>query len=122
MARKQIDGVRVAKIRNGYMFKQNKGADRRGFHHYLIYYDKYSGKNVAVQTTHLYNKDRKRFWQLSQGLGVKMHLPGFDTPSMVLKKKHVTDARGRPLDFANGDVHVKAKLSRSKARKIYRLK
>lgn len=71
MAKKKLEGVRVAKIRNRYMFKHNKGADRRGFHHYLIYHDKYTGKNVAVQTTHLYQKDRKRHWQLSKGLGLK---------------------------------------------------
>ena len=121
MARKKLEGVRVAKIRNRYIFKHNKGADRRGFHHYLIYYDKYTGKNVAVQTTHLYLKDKKRFLQLSQGRGIKMDLSGFETPSMVLKKAYVYDAKDRPLDFAHRDVHVKAKLSKSKARKVYKL-
>ena len=122
MAKKKLEGVRVAKIRNRYMFKHNKGADRRGFHHYLIYHDKYTGKNVAVQTTHLYQKDRKRHWQLSKGYGVKMTLPGFETPSLVLKNKHITDANGKPLDFAHRDVYVKAKLSKSKARKVYKIK
>lgn len=116
----KIDGIHVAKIRNGYMFKHDKGADRRGFHHYLIYHDKYTGKNVAVPTTHLYQRDPVRFWQLSKGLGMKMNLPGFETPTMVRKKTLVTDANDKPLDFANGNVIVKSKLSKSKARRVYR--
>lgn len=119
MAKKKLEGVRVAKIRNRYIFKNNKGADRRGFHHYLIYHDKYSGKNVAVQTTHLYQKDQKRFKELSQGRGIKMSLPGFETPSMILKKAYVYNSKDKPLDFAHRDVHVKSKLSKSKARKVY---
>ena len=102
-----------------YIFKNNKGADRRGFHHYLIYHDKYSGKNVAVQTTHLYQKDQKRFKELSQGRGIKMSLPGFETPSMIFKKAYVYNSKDKPLDFAHRDVHVKSKLSKSKARKVY---
>ena len=108
MAKKKLEGVRVAKIRNRYIFKNNKGADRRGFHHYLIYHDKYSGKNVAVQTTHLYQKDQKRFKELSQGRGIKMSLPGFETPSMILKKAYVYNSKDKPLDFAHRDVHVKS--------------
>jgi hypothetical protein len=51
-----------------------------------------------------------------------MTLPGFETPSLALKNKHITDASGKPLDFAHRDVYVKAKLSKSKARKVYKIK
>ena len=115
-----MKGVRVAKIRNVYIFKHRKGADPHGFHHYLIYHDKYSGENVAVQTSHLYLKDSSRFSQLRSGKGMKLQLPGFETPSMVMKKSYITDSKDKPLDFANRNVHVKARLSKSKARKVYR--
>ena len=48
-----------------------------------------------------------------------MSLPGFETPSMVMKKAYVYNAKDKPIDFAHRDVRVKAKLSKSKARKVY---
>ena len=118
--RVKIEGVRVAKIKNRYMFRNNKGADPNKFHYYLIYTDKYSGQNIAVQTTHLYQKDTNRFRALANGHGIKMQLPGFETPTMILKKFHTSNARGQAIDFAHRDVRVKSKVSRSKARRLYR--
>ena len=34
--RVKIDGVRVAKIKNRYIFKKKTGFDRNKYHHYLI--------------------------------------------------------------------------------------
>ena len=117
--RTKIDGVRVAKIKNRYLFKKNTGYDRNGYHHYLIYTDKYTGQNIAVETTHLYKKDQKRFQQLREGHGMKMSLPGMEAPSMVLKKFHTTNSNGKGIDFAHRDVKVKSKISNSKSKKLY---
>ena len=118
--RVKIDGVRVAKIKNRYIFRKNTGIDENKYHHYLIYTDKYTGKNVAVETTHLYKKDPVRYNQLRRGKGFKMSLPGMETPSLVLKKQYVTDSRGRAIDFAHRDVKVKKKLSRSKTKRFFK--
>lgn len=115
-----MQGVHVAKIKNRYMHKNASPAERNKFHHYLIYHDKHTGNNVAVQTTHLYVKDPKRFKQLKSGMGIKLSLPGLETPSMVTKKMYITNAKDKPIDFAHRDVRVKSKLSKSKARKVYR--
>ena len=51
--RVKMDGVRVAKIKNRYIFRKNTGFDKNGYHHYLIFTDKFTGQNVAVETSHL---------------------------------------------------------------------
>ena len=72
--------------KNRYIFRKNTGYNRNGYHHYLVHTDKYARQNVAVETTHLYNKDLKRLAKLKIGKGIKMSLPGMETPSMVTKK------------------------------------
>ena len=120
MQRTKINGVRVAKIKNRYIFKKfPKGTSPNGYHHYLIYTDKFTGENVAVQTSHLYNRDPKRFQELRQRKGMKLSLPGFEAPSIVYKRFHITDAKDKPLDFANGNVHVRAKLSPAKSKRVW---
>lgn len=119
-ARVKMDGVHVAKIKNRYMFQKITNNSPNGHHYYLVYTDKDTGKNVAVRTTHLYNRDPVRFAQLRQGGGMKLSLPGLETPSMVLKKRTVTNATGKPIDFAHGDVKIKKRISRSKMRKLFR--
>ena len=118
--RVKIDGVRVAKIKNRYIFKKNTGVDENKYHHYLIYTDKYTGQNVAVQTTHLYEKDKEQFAKLRSGKGIKISLPGFDTPSLLLKKFHTTNSKGKGIDFAHRDVKVKSKISKSKAKRLFK--
>jgi len=117
--RTKIDGVRVAKIKNRYLFRRKTGYDRNGYHHYLIYTDKYTGQNVAVQTTHLYYKDNARFAQLKSGKGIKMSLPGMEAPSMVMKKFHTMNSSGKGIDFAHRDVKIKSKISKSKAKRLF---
>ena len=117
----KMDGIYVAKIKNRYLFRKNTGYDANGYHHYLVYTDKYTGRNVAVETTHLYKKDYVRFNQLHKGKGFKMSLPGMETPSLVLRKQYVTDNMGKAIDFAHGDVKVKKKLSKSKTRRFFKL-
>jgi hypothetical protein len=118
--RVKMDGVRVAKIKNRYIFKKKTGFDENKYHHYLIYTDKYTGQNVAVQTTHLYNKDEKRFAELRNGKGIKMSLPGMETPSMVTKNFHTTNSRGKGIDFAHRDVKVKSKITKSKTKRFFK--
>ena len=118
--RVKMDGVRVAKIKNRYLFRKNTGYNRNGYHHYLVYTDKYTGRNVAVETTHLYKKDPVRFNQLHKGKGFKMSLPGMETPSLVLKKQYITDASGTAIDFAHRDVKVKKKLTKSKISRFFK--
>ena len=113
-----FNGMSVAKIKNSYFFPDSNNP--RGHHYYLIYHDKKSGKNLAVATTHLYNIDRRRFHALSNGEGIKVHLPGLDTPSMVKKKVYSIDSKGRPVDFSNSAVMVRASLSRSKTNRVIR--
>lgn len=118
--RVKIDGVRVAKIKNRYLFKKNTGYNKNGYHHYLVYTDKYTGQNVAVETTHLYNKDKKRFTELRNGKGIKMSLPGMETPSMVVKKFHTTNSNGKGIDFAHRDVKIKSKITSSKTKRLFK--
>ena len=117
--RTKMNGVHVAKIKNRYIFRNNKGADRNKFHHYLVYTDKYTGQNVAVQTTHLYRKDKERFEELRAGRGIKMSLPGMETPSLVIKKFHTTNANGKGIDFAHRDVRIRSRISDSKAKRLF---
>lgn len=117
--RVKMDGVHVAKIKNRYLFRKNTGYNRNGYHHYLVYTDKYTGQNVAVETTHLYQKDPKRFKQLKDGRGIKMSLPGIETPSLILKKTYITDSKGKSIDFAHRDVKIKKKLSKSKSKRLF---
>lgn len=115
-----MDGVRVAKIKNRYLFRKNTGYKRNGYHHYLVYTDKYTGQNVAVETTHLYNKDSRRFAELRSGKGIKMSLPGMETPSMVTKKFYTTNSNGKGIDFAHRDVKVKSRITKSKTKRLFK--
>lgn len=115
----ELDGIHIAKIRNRYLFPKLGKTKPNGFHHYLVYTDKYTKKNVAVETTHLYKKDPDRFRQLNAGAGMKVSLPGFETPSMVKKKFFIEDRRHHPIDFANGDMHIGKKLSKAKSKRIF---
>ncbi|HBF14929.1 MAG TPA: hypothetical protein DDW30_04455 [Clostridiales bacterium] len=115
----ELDGVHVAKIRNKYIYSKFGKSKPNGFHHYLVYTDKYTKKNVAIQTTHLYQKDYIRFKQLKSGAGIKVQLPGFETPSMVKKNFYTEDRNNKPIDFANRNVYVGKKLSGAKAKKIF---
>ena len=56
--------MRLAKIKNKYLFKSN---NPNGTHTYAVYYDWQNRRYNAVQLTHLYNKDQKRFDQVKRG-------------------------------------------------------
>ena len=118
--RVKMDGVRVAKIKNRYIFRKNTGYNENGYHHYLVYTDKYTGQNVAVETTHLYLKDKDRFEKLKNGQGIKMSLPGMETPSLITKTFYTTNSKGKGIDFAHRDVKVKRKISKSKSRRLFK--
>lgn len=114
----KIEGVRVAKIKNRYMFANSSKVSPNGHHYYLVYTDKKTGRNFAVRTTHLYVKDPIRFQQLQKYNLMKMTLPGLETPSMVFKKKYAHNASGKPIDFAHRDVRIGAKLGSSRVKRL----
>ncbi len=72
--------MKIAKIKNHYMFKSN---NPYGTHDWLIWKDRKTGETRAVELTHLYNKDPKRFAQLKAGLLKKMNFKHRETPSGV---------------------------------------
>ncbi len=72
--------MRLAKIKNSYLFKSDKP---HGSHTYAIYYDKKNKENRAVALTHLYIKDEKRFKQVRKGNIRIEKFKEFDAPSGV---------------------------------------
>lgn len=104
--------MKLAKIKNRYMFHSNKP---NGYHSYLVYYDK---KHYAITTTHLYKADPKRMGQVRDGVYKKMKLPGFELPSGVYHKPNKTTVWGSDIDIHSKDVHLKQTVPKSKAKKI----
>lgn len=108
--------MKIAKIKNHYMFKSS---NPYGTHDYLLYKDKATGEVRAVQLTHLYSKDPKRFAQLWKGLLKKMDFQHRETPSGVNKFYKSTDANGRPINpksrFVNTNIYRKAHISGKQA-------
>jgi hypothetical protein len=88
--------MRIAKIKNKYLFNST---NPNGTHDYLVYIDTKTGENRAVELTHLYNPDIKRFNQIKIGLLKKMSFSHRDTPSGVKNKYHRKDTNGNPLNF-----------------------
>ena len=72
--------MRLAKIKNKYLFKGDKP---EGTHTYAVYYDKPSKRYRAVALTHLYVKDDKRFKQVKKGNIRIEKFKEFDVPSGV---------------------------------------
>ncbi len=108
--------MKIAKIKNHYMFKSN---NPYGTHDWLIWKDRKTGETRAVELTHLYNKDPKRFAQLKAGLLKKMNFKHRETPSGVGKFYRNADAKGRPINpnsrFVNTNVYRKSRISSKQA-------
>ena len=93
--------MRLAKIKNKYLFKSE---NPDGFHTYAVYYDRKSKNYRAVQLTHLYVKDEKRFRQVSKGLIKIMKFKEFDVPSGVRNQYYSSNVRGEAIDLRNKNV------------------
>lgn len=109
--------MRIAWIRNRYMFKSD---DPNGKHAYAVYYDRKSKRYRAVQTTHLYIMDPKRKPAYKKGFIKEMKLPGFTFPSGVKNSYYSTATDGKPISLKHPDVLSVSKrhLPKQKARMI----
>ena len=72
--------MRLVKIKNKYLFNSN---NPNGTHTYAAYYDRANKRYNAVQLTHLYVKDDKRFKQVKRGDIMVTKFKEFDVPSGV---------------------------------------
>ena len=93
--------MRLAKIINKYMYK---GDDGEGHHHYLIFYNRKEKRYNAIQLTHLYLKDKKRFTRVKKGLLKIEKFKEFDVPSGVKNKVFNHNADGLKIDLKNKNV------------------
>ena len=89
--------LRIAKIKNSYMYKTNK--NDKGIHHYLVFYDRKKKRYNAVQLTHLYVKDKDRFKQVKKGLIKIEKFKEFDVPSGVKKEIFNSNAYGEKINI-----------------------
>lgn len=104
--------MRLAKIKNKYMFdcskydskdqsKQNKSINPEGTHYYLVFYDVKKKCYVAIQTTHLYYKDEKRFKQVKKGFIIVEKLKEFEVPTGIKKDVYNNNTSGGPIDLTD---------------------
>lgn len=95
----------LAKIKNRYMFKSDK-PDKN--HDYAIYKDKSTNEIRAVELTHLYKPDNKRFSQLRNGEIKKMRFSHRETPSGVNNYYFYKNINGGPIDLRHPDINLHA--------------
>ncbi len=107
--------MRLAIIKNRYIYDKN---DLNGVHHYGIYYDRKAKEYRAVQLTHLYNRDEKRFVQLRKGFLSPIKLKEFETPTGIRNEYYATDVDGNKIDIHNNDVKILRKLSPRQSKQI----
>ena len=93
--------MRLANIKNKYFFNSE---NPDGFHTYAVYYDRKSKNYRAVQLTHLYVKDEKRFRQVSKGHVKIMKFKEFDVPSGVRNQYYSSNVRGQAIDLHDKNV------------------
>lgn len=93
--------MRLAKIRNKYLFNSNKP---NGIHTYAVYYDKQTKQNRAIALTHLYVKDEKRFKQVKKGNIMISNFKEFDTPTGVQNYYYSKNVSGKKISLKDKDV------------------
>lgn len=91
--------LRIAKIRDGYMFKSK---NPNGAHFYAVYYDGPSISYRTIGLTHIYNADPKRVSQVKAKILKKVKLPQFETPSGVKKYYQDHNLEGGKIDLKDG--------------------
>lgn len=109
--------IRLCKIKNKYLFKSD---NPEGNHTYAVYYDKKSKKNRAIQLTHVYVRDEKRFEQIKKG-NIKLEkFKEFDVPSGVKNRFYDKDINGNNIDLSDKTnvIVSKRKLSDKQANRI----
>lgn len=95
--------MRIAKIKNRYMFNSSKP---NGTHDYLVYKDRTTNEVRAIELTHLYKPDRYRFLQIRNGILKKMRFKHRETPSGVNNGYLNKNINGQPLDLNHKDVNL----------------
>lgn len=88
--------MRLAKIKNKYLFESD---NPEGTHTYAVYYDRKSKEYRAVALTHLYVKDKKRFWQVKIGNIKVEKFSEFETPSGVHNYFYAKNVKGGKIDI-----------------------
>ena len=107
--------MRLAKIKNKYLFDSNRPEE---IHHYGVYYDRKAKEYRAIQLTHLYNRDEKRFVQLRKGFLSPINLKEFETTTGIRNNYYSMDVKGKKIDIKNKDVELLRKLSPKQAKQI----
>ena len=113
--------MRIAKIKNKYMYETSPDDNRA--HHYLIFYDRKKKQYNAVQLTHLYIKDKKRFTQVKNGLIKIEKFKEFDVPSGIKKEIFTSNIFGKKIDLKdkNNVLSISNRhLSKSQSNRIKR--
>ena len=90
--------MKLYKIKDNYLFTTSKG-NGNGFHTYAVYYDNVAKCYHAIQTTHLYVRDGKRFNQVKKGLLAVTKFKEFDAPSGVKNKYFNKNIKGGKIDI-----------------------
>lgn len=110
--------MRLAKIKNNYLFKGDKPD---GTHTYAVYYDKPSKRYRAVALTHLYVKDDKRFKQVKKGNIRIEKFKEFEVPSGVQNYYYDKTLSGKKIDLSDKKNVVKVErryLSKTQSKRI----
>ena len=95
-----MNNLRLAKIRNRYIFNSN---DPKGVHYYAIYYDRPNKWYNAIQLTHLYTKENKRFSQIKSGTIATTKFKEFDVPSGVRNDYYDSNVNGGKINIKDKD-------------------
>ena len=90
--------MRLAKIKNKYLFKGDKP---EGTHTYAVYYHRPTKRYRAVGLTHLYVKDDKRFKQVKKGNIRIEKFKEFDVPSGVRNFYFDKNIFGKKIDLSD---------------------
>ena len=99
--------MRLAFIKDRHMF--NKNANYKDRHLYAVYYDKKSKKYRAIETTHLFLPDKKRFSDIKKGHLKKVKFPNFELPSGVNNNYYETDINGKSININHPDIKLISK-------------
>lgn len=100
--------MRLAKIKNGYMFNSD---NPQGVHTYVTYTDKKSKEVRAIPTTHLYVPDKANMEKLHKGLLCKVKFPNYDAVSGVHNYYYTKNSFGGKIDMNNCAVTSLEKIS-----------
>lgn len=91
--------MRIARIKNKYMYKCKDKYEEDNHHHYLIFYDRKNKRYNALQLTHIYLLDEKRDIQEKKGLILKEKFKEFEVPSGVKRQLYTTNVYGKNINL-----------------------